>query len=1380
MKTNYPVFEANQVLTNKHLNDAFNYLDDHILQTRHKLIGKGITCGLNIQVSDKMDSITITKGCALTSAGYLIEMEADTTYTAYNTYTLPDNGEQQPDMATYLFNYTFLKNGNAQVPLWQMIPQKVDASDQALNAKFISDKVVLLFLEPKLENLRNCDTTDCNDKGQRMTFTLRPLLVGQRELTLLLQQSGADVRDPLILPQLKKSINPINTARYDVPTTFTLTTSRAINAAFYSLINKNNMISQLHTEINKAYMAWGEDVNANPFLKLDSTLLSKLKSFDTDREKIFIQYYYGYLEDLIRTYHEIRDKGLQLCRYCCQEISNFPLHVVLGLADEDTTRKVQLFRHYFIAAGTNKEQKRLNEEIIFLFERLNQLVNTFNLPQAIFNNQSENDPIYITPSSIGCTPLGDRAIPWYYNLNQESNGLMQYWNYRHFYYDNMDELCGYGISRYNLGGTNRLAVALETDNECKNFFRIEGHVGKHVRTAMSSILQNRNKYRIPFNLVALAARTSDKDLLMDAIFFNDLESQYLMNNNRLKESLTTFRSAINPKTTQLLADLALSDSNRMVAYFNQQMAKPATERDSSDAMTTRVSEMMTAYTNPTLLNTAATTSGTRKLASSNYLTNYTRNINVNILPTLFFDFSSIQYRFSVGQISNHIKTLTGYIDQVTNVLKATAISGFNLDDFNSAYQVFDNYFTNMHTWLKGLTAEEQKQISNYQTLINAFKAYKACCLDDSFGAILEENDRRKQEFRNQFVFNNFIQAHPGIEHKAGVTRGGTFILVYHLNPATTTVPGLSLANNNNLTAATASLSRTAQPATAASAAAATTAGTRKTAATNFAVNNEFINSLSEVQLTQFQTLVSNIDLTAAVAAPADLLLNDYTVIADFYLPYPVNFSGGPITYVLSESDQEPNPTLQISGMVVDAKTGKTIAAANINYNNQVIGTTNADGRFDLVVPEPGTVTFSAKGYAPQDLAVTKPVTDLTIKLDPQSTKVTLAGFVVDSVNQKTLPGTDLSVNQKSVGTTNDKGEFNISVDVGNSVVFTKVGFNTFTHVVTQAEDKLIIPLIPIADKIITRKGRVTTSAQQPLGDVNVLEPKTGRSVLTNSKGEFTIDTLPETSLNFTRAGFSPVSRTCTETEVELFIVMLANTEPPKSIKAAGMVMDGATGAALPETIISSQAANKIIGRSDGNGQFSVETVPFDTLEFVHEGYTNQVQKLSAKDEEFKILMSKGDKSLAANANFNYAISAKFINQQATSPALVVTRANVKDYLGFIVTATAVQAGMSSYNWSSDVATAAAPVQKQTTQLSFFRGPLVAAKGATITLKTTSGSQVLESSQVIELKEIANFLQATLVKKGGLAERQATVMVNEILSSTAPSDATLKVLAKVFA
>jgi len=86
----YPVFEADQVLTNRHLNDMFNYLEQHDRLTRIKLIGSGIVCGLEVSFQQK-ESISISKGCGLTSQGYLITF-CDTVFThfmPYNTRNFP-------------------------------------------------------------------------------------------------------------------------------------------------------------------------------------------------------------------------------------------------------------------------------------------------------------------------------------------------------------------------------------------------------------------------------------------------------------------------------------------------------------------------------------------------------------------------------------------------------------------------------------------------------------------------------------------------------------------------------------------------------------------------------------------------------------------------------------------------------------------------------------------------------------------------------------------------------------------------------------------------------------------------------------------------------------------------------------------------------------------------------------------------------------------------------------------------------------------------------------------------------------------------------------------------------------------------------------------
>src|SRR6266536_3569922 len=71
----YIVFQPDQVLTNAHLNQLFHYLDLQNRLTRTKLIGMGIVCGFELEVTlsqSLISSIKIHKGCGITSQGYLI------------------------------------------------------------------------------------------------------------------------------------------------------------------------------------------------------------------------------------------------------------------------------------------------------------------------------------------------------------------------------------------------------------------------------------------------------------------------------------------------------------------------------------------------------------------------------------------------------------------------------------------------------------------------------------------------------------------------------------------------------------------------------------------------------------------------------------------------------------------------------------------------------------------------------------------------------------------------------------------------------------------------------------------------------------------------------------------------------------------------------------------------------------------------------------------------------------------------------------------------------------------------------------------------------------------------------------------------------------
>ncbi len=176
-QSKYPIFEANQVLSNSHLNQVFDYLDEQERLTRANLIGIGIVCGLEIRFevpAEAAATIHLSKGCGVTSEGYLIVEPEDLTLVSYRDYNLPSDLDYPPFKDKSARKQTAVssvgdcfRRASRRRHRWE------------LPSNFLNDKAVLLFYELKKEGLRNCSPNDCNDKGSEVTATVRRLLIEQ-------------------------------------------------------------------------------------------------------------------------------------------------------------------------------------------------------------------------------------------------------------------------------------------------------------------------------------------------------------------------------------------------------------------------------------------------------------------------------------------------------------------------------------------------------------------------------------------------------------------------------------------------------------------------------------------------------------------------------------------------------------------------------------------------------------------------------------------------------------------------------------------------------------------------------------------------------------------------------------------------------------------------------------------------------------------------------------------------------------------------------------------------------------------------------------------------------------------------------------------------
>jgi len=70
-------------------------------------------------------------------------------------------------------------------------------------------------------------------------------------------------------------------------------------------------------------------------------------------------------------------------------------------------------------------------------------------------------------------------------------------------------------------------------------------------------------------------------------------------------------------------------------------------------------------------------------------------------------------------------------------------------------------------------------------LISELDVLTSICIDERLQVLKDEYTRRLTQYQQQHTFLNYYKNHPGLEHKAGVPKGGTLVLVYHTAPATT-------------------------------------------------------------------------------------------------------------------------------------------------------------------------------------------------------------------------------------------------------------------------------------------------------------------------------------------------------------------------------------------------------------------------------------------------------------------------------------------------------------------------------------------------------------------------------------------------------------------
>ena len=759
-------------------------------------------------------------------------------------------------------------------------------------------------------------------------------------------------------------------------------TSQDVLAAFLAVFQSEQLAANVGAALTASYEAFQplltKNYPSNPFAGFVQAFGFLDDVPATTTQVRFLQYYYDLFDDLLKGYLDLRRKGIDLLCLCCPPDGLFPRHLMLGVLFPDKVSNPGIYRQQFLASPVTSGCEGHSEELVQLFARLVEMTTRFSntppLTQATGTTRGQSPDIRITPSKLWDAPLSEKAIPYYY-LENGTPPLYQLWNSEKTRLNRANRNLSYRSDEYQPPAPSFVTNPLRYDLEPYNFLRVEGHLGKNYQTVMNTLSLLKSRFRLPVEFIALSTGAFDEnapvDLSKEGCRFQDLETLY----DTLKaESICTWC--------------------KEVQYF---YSLPA---DVSSVATPTEPQL------PLLIQCAPdfmVQPRTLGRVFEDYLGNQPGGAVPDIDPNIIINFLNA---LNLGQSNIILFYIIIYISKVFEQL-TDDLQQFDFAAFKQRYQdlVKVTVAVEKEREQSAGNIEGNVNLLSWEELDDRLEDIIYRCRLSAFQALEDEYLRRVREVKQKLFLSYFLQKNPGIQHKAGVPLGGTFVVVYHHQPAPVlTLRGGSTGKLQPLAATTGvnaavtgipvgsganAAAGGVNPATGA----ALDTGAVADAFTRIGANKDLaVNPDIRLLLGAFTGKAPQLGGDLPPKSEADGIINqavnellEGTVIADFYLPYLCCSDCSPIQFVLPKAP--PGFTLQI---------------VCSNANNQAEVT---------VTPEGGLPPYSVKvdnqDYQPIDgiLVLGAGAHTLTIR-DQEGTES--ASRTITIANQLTLgaPGFD--------------------------------------------------------------------------------------------------------------------------------------------------------------------------------------------------------------------------------------------------------------------------------------------------------------------------------------------------------------------------------------
>lgn len=841
----YSSFKDDQVLTAKQLNELLNYFDDQDRISRVFLSGVGIGCGFNQKmiinnaISPLEKQIEISQGFGLTTDGDLLllsipsnepEVENDEeniniSKLVYKTF-IPYSDEK----AQYKpFFYTDSGGGDEQITLFELLTEEegVVPGAQKLNAFVgLEDMIVLLYLESYTQESSVCTGVSCDDMGEKEVQKLRALLVSRTDVLNIIQYDEIfnyqnilsvyvqlpDIIVPRVLINQLNSQSPVE-----------------LSSSYTEVITSTNLVASLQTGFELMLEKVG-------LTTLATDIINQLNiNFNSLNAPTYFQYWYDLLKDVTDTYNEMKDLFPEALCGCDPEITSFPKHLLLGPLKDLTETDLQFnnYRHSFLKSPLLSDFCSASERFENLAYRVLEML------KANQGYQFPTTPIRITPSKTD-TSLGNKAIPFYYDLNTQ---LLKKWNFDKTIKYKQQWNLSYHITQ--LAPSPMVQTPLRYDLESYNFFRIEGHQGNQLASARNTIQSLRDTNGLNFELVDLGITLSSNETINIQDYpceFADLQvmlDSWRQQNACILANASKFLSAYSVKTPWRnprlpfyyeikgkenveLRLLGSRSPEQNIVYENMFKEDGSVGKYISDAYKRYIGCSPNDMINLVLAEMSGVNFGVFSpfsydltiLKPVQTLTNalflfdnipiHIQDLDRNRFNNLMIDSSNICVlaRQTTGIINGDVAPTFPPMSTPGNYFNVSPLHSYtpvnerqNIEELPGSFNYdYSNDFEVMR-----ITEKAPAMIPNImEDLI------KYCCNIKQIETILTEIERRKNKIILNKKLSEFVKNHPGLEHFGGVKIGGTFVLVYTAEPfgeipANTVLADFSLPYSCNCT-----------------------------------------------------------------------------------------------------------------------------------------------------------------------------------------------------------------------------------------------------------------------------------------------------------------------------------------------------------------------------------------------------------------------------------------------------------------------------------------------------------------------------------------------------------------------------------------------------